>query len=59
MDAVDLPECWDNHDKHVIADILDDVRHGDDGAPSRAAARLRRNVRRRECPFCDGTGEME
>lgn len=59
LDAIDLPECWDENDARVLADVLDDVRNGNDGAPARAAARLRTLPRSRvTCPHCNGDGEV-
>jgi CDGSH-type Zn-finger protein len=40
---------------------LEDVVNGNDGAPTRAAKGLRtlcEKTRSRDCPYCDGTGEL-
>jgi hypothetical protein len=61
LPEVDIPECFDEHDANVLADVLEDVRNGDDGAPARAAQKLRKVFRqtRTTCPWCDGTGEVD
>jgi hypothetical protein len=58
--SVDLPQCYDESDAAVLADVLDRTYNGDDTAPSRAAAALRKAKRKRTtCWHCDGTGEIE
>lgn len=58
-DDVELT-IWNVYDARVLADVLDDVRNGDDPWPARTAQKLRNPPRAiRDCPYCDGTGEVE
>jgi hypothetical protein len=59
-DSAELPDIWDQHDAAVVADVLDDVRNGDDRSGVRAATRLRKLPGRMVvCPTCGGEGECE
>ncbi len=61
-DAWESPDCYDKFDAQVLADVLDDMRNGDDGSGHRAATRLRKMAtaaRRITCPTCDGEGEVD
>jgi hypothetical protein len=56
---VELPRCDDVHDRRDLANFLATVVNGDDGSFTRAAARLGGKFGVRDCPRCDGTGEIE
>lgn len=59
VDAVCLPDMFDKHDADVMAQLLEDVRNGDDNSAQRAAGRLRKLTEaKRRCPMCDGEGEV-
>lgn len=60
LDQVILDPIDDEEDASDLADLLDDVRNGDDPAPAQAAKALRTVSRRMVvCPKCDGEGEVE